>query len=608
MSQARVLAIDDQPYFRRLVEELLGARGYAVTTAASAQEALEALESSGGFDLVVTDLMLSDADGIETVRRLRERWPAQRVVVLSSISDVRAAVAAMHAGAVDYLLKPVDREGLPAALERALARPADRPAAPAAGDAEHTRLIEEHSAALRQVSLLDRTAALLTTSSRDAFERDLLALLCAEAGASEGLLWVATGATGAYRLAAVSGDLPDDGTAPQVPDVDAATERELCTGRVVTRSGSEGGAEMLVPCATGDGLLAVARLLAAAGAGFAPGGETACGRVAGLAAVGLERLARPVAGADGTAPEPIRDPRTGLPGRSFLEEVAAIELQKAQRFGRRVCLVCVELGEVAAGSEARALEAAVGALHRTMRGTDVVASEGTRRFWVMVTDADPLGGVVLKRRLGQRVRQALREAGVFIPVSLGAAGYPIDGERFDALREEGLRQVREERRSIAHELGIDAETPLAEIGQRLLEQAVWVPPHFVAEAAELLVGELSCRPRDRGLLFLAPGDQTRAVMDPLTALGDTETATDVFVATDGETMPSGTAVTALGLPPDVAPETTWMVRFGEAPAYALIAGTARRNGDRPVFHSSDPVLIEHVTFRLRAEIGFGVRG
>ena len=53
---------------------------------------------------------------------------------------------------------------------------------------------------------------------------------------------------------------------------------------------------------------------------------------------------------------------------------------------------------------------------------------------------------------------------------------------------------------------------------------------------------------------------------------------------------------------------TWIVRFGEAPGYALVAGRPREDGSRPVYHSADPVLVEHLTFRLRAEAGFGLRG
>jgi hypothetical protein len=272
-----------------------------------------------------------------------------------------------------------------------------------------------------------------------------------------------------------------------------------------------------------------------------------------------------------------------------------------------VSVICIELGDVPETLLERACPSVVATLRRTLRGTDVAASDGLRRFWVMISDADPLGGVVLKRRLGQRLRESLREAEFEIPLALGAAAYPTDGERFDLLRDAALRQVHDERRSIAQDLDIDAETPLAGISERLLTRAVWLPPAFIGEAAQLLIGEVSCRPRDRGLLFLAPGEERKSVMDALTALGDAETATDVFVATDGETLPSGTAITALGLPPEVAPETTLILRFGEAPAYALVAGPSRDDGARPVFHCADPVLIEHMTFRLRAEIGFGVR-
>jgi hypothetical protein len=123
-----------------------------------------------------------------------------------------------------------------------------------------------------------------------------------------------------------------------------------------------------------------------------------------------------------------------------------------------------------------------------------------------------------------------------------------------------------------------------------------------------VIGDIGNRPRESGLLFLAPGDDRRALLEPLGALVDSEIATEIFVASDGETLPVGPAVTALGLPPNVAPDTTWIVRFGEAPAYALIAGRPRSDGARPVFHTLDAGLVEHLAFRLRAEIGFGVRG
>ena len=248
------------------------------------------------------------------------------------------------------------------------------------------------------------------------------------------------------------------------------------------------------------------------------------------------------------------------------------------------------------------------AVGRSLRTTDVLVAEEGRRFWVLVTDTDSLGGVVLKRRIAQRLRDVLSEAGMSATPALGVANFPVDGESLEALAAAAQRRVQEEHGSVVHELGIEPETPLSAIGARLLDRARWLPRDFAGEAAELLINDLACRPRDRGLLFLAPGPERPRFLAPLAALGDTETATEVFVATDGDTIPSGAAVTALSLPPNVSTDTSWIVRFGEGPPYALVAGKPRADGARPVYHSNDPVLIEHMTFRLRAETGFGVRG
>ncbi|MCZ6568555.1 MAG: hypothetical protein O7B23_00125 [Deltaproteobacteria bacterium] len=106
--------------------------------------------------------------------------------------------------------------------------------------------------------------------------------------------------------------------------------------------------------------------------------------------------------------------------------------------------------------------------------------------------------------------------------------------------------------------------------------------------------------------MLAPGAERSAFLEPLQALGEIETATEVFLACNGDTLPNGPRITPLVLPPEVSLDTTWIVRFGEAPPYALVAGPPDAEGRRPVYHSSDPVLVEHVMFRLREEVGFGM--
>ena len=186
-------------------------------------------------------------------------------------------------------------------------------------------------------------------------------------------------------------------------------------------------------------------------------------------------------------------------------------MHKAQRFGRRLSLLCVDLEGFDPARDRHAMPALVAAFRRTLRTTDVLIAEEGRRFWVLVTDTDSLGGVVLKRRIAQRLRDVLGEARLDAKPALGVANFPADGESLEALAAAAQRRVQEEHSSVVHDLGIEPETPLSAIGARLLDRARWLPRDFAGEAAELLIGDLVCRPRDRGLLFLAPGSGAAAL-------------------------------------------------------------------------------------------------
>ena len=604
--KARILAIDDQLYFRSFLEGLLSEEGFEVATESGGPQALETLAQDGPFDLVILDAAMAETDGVAMIGRIRDRQPELGVIVASSVGDVQSVVAAMRKGASDYLLKPIDRDGLLASISKVLGQHRGQP--------DSTRLVDENLEFMGRLAELERALPLVGATELPQAAQGVLALLCGAAGVEDGVLWVADPAAGSLLTSAVRGR-PNGDTLPRdwVPEDDAVPP--------AMRAGEPHaiGGVLHVPCRRGEELVAVARL----GSDEGPASEAAeaCMRLSGIAALVLSNArvlssgtrtaeavdamdpTAPVARGGGEAAEPLRDPATGLPSRGFFDLVLATEVHKAQRYGRRLSCICVD-----AGAELEAPEpstAVVAAVARTLRTSDSLASEDGSRFWVLVTDNDALGGVVLKRRLAERVREAA--GGSEADVAVGMATYPHDGESSEQLVECALRNLDFERRSIVHELGLRAESPLAEMGERLLAHATSQPEELVAEAAELLLGELSCRPRDRGLLFLAPGSTADPVLAPLRALGDAESATEVFLASDGDTLPCGPAVTAVMLPTSVPPEITWMVRFGEGPLYALVAGARAPDGTRPVFHTSDSVLVEHLTFRLRADVGFGVR-
>ena len=118
-SNPRVLVIDDEPQIRRFLGIGLRAEGYDVVEASTARAGLDAV-APGGIDLAILDLGLPDLDGIEALRELRS-WSAIPVIVLSVRSGENQIVAALDAGANDYVTKPFGVQELFARL-RALLR------------------------------------------------------------------------------------------------------------------------------------------------------------------------------------------------------------------------------------------------------------------------------------------------------------------------------------------------------------------------------------------------------------------------------------------------------------------------------------------------------
>ncbi len=125
MSTARILVVDDEATARSGLEKLLRQAGYTVDTAKDGTDAL-AVAADHPPEVVVTDLKMPQMDGMALLAKLRETDPDVPVIVATAFGDVSSAVAAMRAGAADYLTKPIDFDALLLAIERARERRALR--------------------------------------------------------------------------------------------------------------------------------------------------------------------------------------------------------------------------------------------------------------------------------------------------------------------------------------------------------------------------------------------------------------------------------------------------------------------------------------------------
>jgi len=115
----RVLAVDDEPHMRRLLEITLRQAGYQALVAANGLEALEILKNQGA-DIVVSDLHMPAMDGIGLLTSMRELELDIPVIIVTAQGEIDTAVQAMKLGASDYILRPFDLETLEMAITRAL--------------------------------------------------------------------------------------------------------------------------------------------------------------------------------------------------------------------------------------------------------------------------------------------------------------------------------------------------------------------------------------------------------------------------------------------------------------------------------------------------------
>jgi DNA-binding NtrC family response regulator len=158
----RILVVDDAEGIRTYLASLLELRGFQVDTAEDGRRAIALLEAGADPDVVLMDVMMPGMDGLETLRRMHERWPTLPIVILSVVGRASTIVQAMQLGAADYLNKPFEEEELEATLRVVLeTRELEQ---------ERTRLLDEleegtravgwHGEAMRGVrALIEQIAA-----------------------------------------------------------------------------------------------------------------------------------------------------------------------------------------------------------------------------------------------------------------------------------------------------------------------------------------------------------------------------------------------------------------------------------------------------------------
>lgn len=105
--EANVLLVDDEEQFLETLAERLKLRGLTVDAVTGGEDALRKVEGEA-FDAIVLDLAMPGIDGIETLRRLKQKHPDLQIIMLTGQATVKSGIDAMKLGAEEFLEKPID--------------------------------------------------------------------------------------------------------------------------------------------------------------------------------------------------------------------------------------------------------------------------------------------------------------------------------------------------------------------------------------------------------------------------------------------------------------------------------------------------------------------
>ena len=171
-----VWVVDDDRSIRWVLEKALGREGIAFSSFASAQEALAALKGEAP-QVLVSDIRMPGASGIELLRAVKQQHPAVPVIIMTAYSDLDSAVAAFHGGAYEYLAKPFDVDQAVALIRRALDESLREQAAlePAAGSPEILGQAPAMQEVFRAIGRLSQSNATVLITGESGTGKELVA-------------------------------------------------------------------------------------------------------------------------------------------------------------------------------------------------------------------------------------------------------------------------------------------------------------------------------------------------------------------------------------------------------------------------------------------------
>lgn len=422
---AQILLVDDEKVARALYTDFLTGAGHQVVPVASTADAHTALASQR-FDLVVTDLIFPQSDGMELLQQVKSQHPGIEVLVITALDKVEPAVRAIKSGASDYLVKPITPEVLAQAVNRALTQ---------------NSLLKEHEALRRYVTLLEAGQRIATTLDRDRLVETATSGFLAHCLADATALYIRDGEhLSLAGWAGVATEAREDLSLVVTPQVTGALQDLSRAGQEIELLDVGGPYEtsFLLPIVDGESQLGAVLLLFA---GDIPDAGVEAGAYLGRhLALALRNLGRFAEVEDLV----YLDDLTHLFNNRYLELVLDKEFKNASRAEKPFSLLFLDLDYFKSVNDthghvvgSKLLVEVSRVLKACVRDNDVVCRWGGDEYVLLLRGTDSGGALKVAERIRRAVeshRFLAREGfGLNITTCIGIASFPEHAQDKDSL-------------------------------------------------------------------------------------------------------------------------------------------------------------------------------
>lgn len=631
MARGKILAVDDEKFFRKLYNDILSSEGYKVVTAESGEEALQ-IFAGEPFDIVITDMAMKGMDGLQTMEAIKQINPAQDVVIVTGISDVQMAVNAMKKGVTDYILKPVIPEDF-LHLIKTIHEKQNLVA-------EHSKLITENLEYFGILSVYQRCLRILSILDMEMLLDVILDSIMAETNAQGSVLWLFSPVNDdVLKLATARGAV---NISSEVDTLHLSTHGQLGmikAGKPFYDRTNEGDAAyenaFFIPLKVEERVLGLVKVSDKLNRDrFEVRDLMIAKTIAGFASIAVENAWK----VKEIEFEGFKVAKTKTYHISYFADYVTKEILKAGRYQRTFSILCLKIENyhklrgdykdaILKDAVQRVLNATIGVL----RDADILAMSKNDEYYALLPETDYFGSLMTIRRIKNVLKDKAFVSDVnkshAMEIVLLSASFPKDGDDLRTLLEVVRRRTEETKKSLYTRdrlgemdfwniferlVGKEDDYPLALIDGKVsmkverdfeddegMGKFILFTPQVLSQIQEVILGEIEANSDSRGILYLGAKNMEQF----LAYLGNhskvESSATKIFLIGEkgekGWELPNLTPVFVRG---EEIEKVQFLIFLSVDYAYALLT---RERGDGMHYgvHTSDPVFVENIIAKLQ---------